>query len=74
MELAPTFAFFFALGIPALFVFLVYRFKKLGKSGDKVVARALGWLYSPYREQKEWWLGLVRKYSRSYQNIECAST
>ena len=51
----------YSIGIPALFVFLVYRFKNLGKAGDKVVAKALSWMYQPYRAQKEWWLGSVER-------------
>ena len=50
----------YSVGIPALFVYLVYRFKELGQAGDKhdkVVAKALGWMMAPFRRDKEWWLG-----------------
>ena len=33
-----------ALGIPALFYFLVHRFQRRGRDGDKVVQAAIGWM------------------------------
>ena len=50
-------AVFYSVGIPLFFVYLVHRFKHIGKGGDKVVEGALGWMYEPYRPGKEWWLG-----------------
>ena len=47
----------YALGVPLLFVFLVKKFHVQGKHGDKVVKRALGWMYEPFREGKQGWLG-----------------
>ena len=56
--LAPTgiAAFLFAFGVPALFWWLVTRYKDHGKAGDKVVHAALSWAYEPYRCGSEWWL------------------
>ena len=34
----------FALGLPALFMHLVYKFKHMGQAGDKKVQNALGWM------------------------------
>jgi hypothetical protein len=47
----------YAVGIPALFVFLSHHYKRDGRRGDVVVVRALAWTYEPFRDGKEWWLG-----------------
>ena len=46
----------YSIGTPAIFGYLLYRFKEHGRKGDKVVDRALGWMYEPFRPGKEWWL------------------
>ena len=46
----------FAFGVPALFGYLLYHYKDLGKAGDPVIQKSLGWMYEPYRDGKEWWL------------------
>ena len=49
---------FYSLGVPILFMILVYKFKyHATQGGDKVVMGALGWMFSPFRDGKEWWLG-----------------
>ena len=49
-------AFFYSLGLPALFMFLLKHFMHRGKAGDRVVSKALSWMYDPYRAGKENWL------------------
>ena len=34
----------FAFGVPFLFGYLLYHYKDLGKAGDPVVQKALGWM------------------------------
>ena len=34
----------YAAGVPALFWYLLQRFKPMGQSGDRVVRKALGWM------------------------------
>ena len=36
--------FIYAVGCPALFMFLVYKYKERGKRGDKMIQNALGWM------------------------------
>ena len=36
-----------AFGVPALFWFLIHKFKRHGLEGDKVVSNALSWMYRP---------------------------
>ena len=37
-------AFAYAAGVPALFMFLVYKYKDQGRAGDRTVQKALGWM------------------------------
>ena len=46
----------FSIGIPAGFLFLILKFKDRGKAGDRSVQKAIGWLYEPFRAEKEWWV------------------
>ena len=46
----------FSIGIPAGFLFLILKFKDRGKAGDRSVRKAIGWLYEPFRAEKEWWV------------------
>ena len=48
-----TFAAVYSLGIPALFGFLVHRYSH---RGDATADRALGWMWTPFRPGREWWL------------------
>ena len=34
----------YAFGVPLLFGYLLFHFKEVGKAGDKVVQKALGWM------------------------------
>ena len=45
----------YSLGVPLFFYFLVCKFKPLALGGDKVVSRALNWMYAPLRNGCEWW-------------------
>ena len=47
----------YALGLPALFLYLARRFKYRALRGDRDVQRALEWIWSPYRDGKEIWIG-----------------
>ena len=55
----PTFlaAFIYAVGVPTLFMFLVYKYKDRGRAGDRTVQRAFGGMFAPFRPGREWWLG-----------------
>ena len=61
-EAAPWVAIFavvYSLGIPALFGFLVHRYShsgELASDADKLHHRALGWMWTPFRPGREWWL------------------
>ena len=47
---------FYSFGVPILFMVLVYKFKyHATQGGDKVVMGALGWMFKPFRDGKEWW-------------------
>ena len=39
----------YSIGVPAFFLYLVFKFKERGQRGDKTVQNALGWLYEPFR-------------------------
>ena len=43
IPLAFAFACIYSLGVPALFIWLVYRFKADGQAGNRVIQGALGW-------------------------------
>ena len=47
----------YGLGLPVLFMWLVHRFKRYGKEGDSLVRHAIGGMYEPFKDGKEWWLG-----------------
>ena len=47
----------YSIGVPAFFLYLVFKFKERGQRGDKTVQNALGWLYEPFRAGEESWLG-----------------
>ena len=49
--------FIYAVGCPALFMFLVYKYKDRGRAGDRTVQRAFGGMFAPFRPGQEWWLG-----------------
>ena len=38
------FAFFWTVGVPSCFLYLVYRYKHHGHRGDRVVSGALAWM------------------------------
>ena len=57
-QVVAVMATFYSLGVPLLFMILVYKFKyHATQGGDKVVHRALGWMFAPFKNGKEWWLG-----------------
>ena len=45
-------AVFYSAGIPLIFVYLVQRFKEIGKGGDRVVQGALGWMCTSWHTRK----------------------
>ena len=51
----------YAVGVPAVFMLLINKFKHHGRRGDKLVQKVLGWMYRPFRPGKEWWLGVARQ-------------
>ena len=42
--------------MPTLFAGVVYYYKKRGKLGDPDVKRAIGFMYRPFHDGKEWWM------------------
>ena len=48
------FSVLYSLGIPAIFMWLLYKYEARAKAGDVFVRRALSFMYLPYREGKEW--------------------
>ena len=53
--IVAIFAFLYSFGIPAIFLGLILRFKERGRAGEEKIERALGWIYRPFRQGREWW-------------------
>ena len=47
-----------AFGIPTGFIYLLYKFKERGKAGDKKARDAFGWMYEPFRRDRELFFGI----------------
>ena len=47
----------YGVGLPVLFMYLVHKYKRFGKEGDSLIRHAIGGMYEPFKEGKEWWLG-----------------
>ena len=55
-------AVFYSAGTPLLFVYLVMRFKDIGKGGDHVVSNALGWMARRLNIALLFWSALFNAY------------